>query len=260
MASAKASIPAELQGNPGDCLAVCLQAAAWGMNPFSVAQKAHVIKGKLGYEAQLINAVITRWAPITGRLDYRFSDGWERIIGKTATKAGKNGDYQVPGWQPKDEDGLWCEVSGLLHNEVEPRVLRVMLTQAWPRQSTNWANDPKQQLAYTAIKRWARLHCPDVILGIYTPEELNGQPVATVPESRAAQVLNGDATPEPDLAEKAQAALEMALDAMNSCGTEEELRQCGEDLNGLIPPEHLERIRKAFSERMAALKQAPTNK
>lgn len=254
MASAKASIPQELQNNTGDCLAVCLQAAAWQMNPFAVAQKTHVIKGKLGYEAQLVNAVITRWAPIQGRLSYTFSDGWERITGKTQIKQGKNGDYQVPAWAAKDEEGLWCEVSGLLHDENQPRTLRVMLTQAWPRQSTNWANDPKQQLAYAAVKRWARLHCPDVILGIYTPEELNrrDQP-ASRQGSQVERVLKGV---EEDSPEKKQDTLQMTLDALKTCHTEEELRQCGKDLNGLISPEHLEQVRQAFSERLKSLKTA----
>lgn len=41
------------------------------------------------------------------------------------------------------------------------------------RNSTLWADDPRQQLAYLAVKRWARLFCPDVILGVYTPDELD---------------------------------------------------------------------------------------
>jgi len=47
-----------------------------------------------------------------------------------------------------------------------------MLSQAQVRNSTLWASDPKQQLAYLATKRWSRLHCPDVIMGVYTPDEL----------------------------------------------------------------------------------------
>ncbi len=32
---------------------------------------------------------------------------------------------------------------------------------------------PRQQLAYLAVKRWARLYCPDVILGVYTADEID---------------------------------------------------------------------------------------
>lgn len=40
-----------------------MQAVQWGMNPFAVAQKTHFVSGKIGYEAQLVNAVITALAP-----------------------------------------------------------------------------------------------------------------------------------------------------------------------------------------------------
>ena len=175
MASGKCTIPKEFQNNPGDCLAVSLQAAAWQMNPYAVAQKTHVIKGKIGYEAQLINAVITRHAPITGRPQFHYSEGWEKVLNKFKTVQGNNGSYTVPDWKPGDEEGLWCEVSATMIGEEEPRVLRMLLSQAQPRMSTQWATDPKQQLSYTTLKKWARLHCPDVVLGIYTPEERQQQ-------------------------------------------------------------------------------------
>ena len=172
MASARVSLPKELQDNPGDCLAIALQAAAWQMNPFAVAQKSYIIKGKIGYEAQLVNAIITRHAPIQGRLQFDYSDGWEKVLGHFRMVKGQHGDYPVSSWQPEDEQGLWCQVSATLVDEQQPRIVRVQLVQAQPRQSTQWATDPKQQLAYVTLKRWARLHCPDVILGIYTPDEM----------------------------------------------------------------------------------------
>ena len=172
MASGRCTLPKEYHNNPGDCLALSLQAQAWGMNPFTVAQKSYVIKGKLGYEAQLVNAVITRHAPITGRPQFRYSDGWEKVLGKFRTVKGQNGPYKAPDWQPKDEEGLWCEVSATMIGEAEPRVVRMLLVQAHPRQSTQWATDPKQQLSYACMRRWARLHCPDVILGVFTADEM----------------------------------------------------------------------------------------
>ena len=198
MATAKVTIPADLHNKPGDCLALCLQAQAWGMNPYAVAQKAHVIKGKIGYEAQLVNAVITCHAPIEHRPVFAWSEGWERIIGKFKKVPGKNGgaEYAAPNWADKDEDGLWCEVSATIKGETAPRVLRLEMRQAHPRQSTLWATDPKQQLAYTVMKRWARLHCPDVILGIYTPDELKAMPDSeeknVTPSDKLNAVLQGE--------------------------------------------------------------------
>lgn len=46
------------------------------------------------------------------------------------------------------------------------------MAQAGVRNSPLWEQDPRQQLAYLCVKRWARLHAPDVLLGVYTPDEL----------------------------------------------------------------------------------------
>ncbi|MNN40807.1 RecT family protein [compost metagenome] len=50
--------------------------------------------------------------------------------------------------------------------------MTLLLQQARTRNSTLWADDPKQQLAYLGVKRWARLYTPDVILGVYSVDEL----------------------------------------------------------------------------------------
>ena len=39
MATSRITVPKHLQNNPGDCLAITMQAMQWGMNPFAVAQK-----------------------------------------------------------------------------------------------------------------------------------------------------------------------------------------------------------------------------
>lgn len=39
---------------------------------------------------------------------------------------------------------------------------------------------PKQQIAYLAVKYWARLYCPEVVLGVYTPEELEDRPIKDI--------------------------------------------------------------------------------
>lgn len=174
MAKSKSMVPQHMQGNVGDCLAICMQAMQWGMNPFAVAQKTFNIRGVLGYEAQLVNAVITSRAPVTGRLQYKWYGPWENVIGRFKEVAGKNGQENriVKDWTLAEEKGLGVTVWATIKGEDEPRVLDLLLSQAGVRNSPLWGQDPKQQLAYLAVKRWARLHCPDVILGVYTPDEL----------------------------------------------------------------------------------------
>jgi hypothetical protein len=184
MASGVATVPQHLQKNVGDCAAVTIQALQWGMNPYAVAQKTHLINKTLGYEAQLVNAVITSMAPTKDRLNFEWFGNWDPILGnfverESKSKKDDNGypvKYRVPGWDISQEKGLGVRVWATLKGESSPRELKLLMTQARTRNSTLWADDPKQQLAYLAIKRWARLYCPDVILGVYTPDELEPSP------------------------------------------------------------------------------------
>ncbi|HCF8407550.1 TPA: recombinase RecT [Klebsiella pneumoniae] len=155
MADSKATVPAHLAGKPADCLAVTMQAAQWGMNPFAVAQKTHVVNGTLGYEAQLVNAVVSSSNLLATRLNYKWDGDWSKVSGKTDKS-------------PSLTVTVWATLKG----ESEPRTLTISMAQAGARNSPLWEQDPRQQLAYLCVKRWARLHAPDVLLGVYTPDEL----------------------------------------------------------------------------------------
>lgn len=182
MAKGISTIPGHLQKNPSDCLAIIMQSMQWKMNPYAVAQKTYVVHGVLGYEAQLINAVINSIAPVESRINYKWYGDWARIIGNFEIKRGDKGEYRVPGWKMADEEGLGVTVFATIKGENEPRELNLLLAQARTRNSSLWADDPKQQLSYLATKKWSRLHTPDVILGVYTSDEIEefGQPAPTV--------------------------------------------------------------------------------
>jgi hypothetical protein len=212
MATSKITIPKHLQGNAGDCFAIVMQAMQWGMNPFAVAQKTHLVNGVLGYEAQLVNAVINSRAPITTRLNYEWFGDWSKVNGKTDNST---------------EVGV--TVFAIMQGESEPRTLSLSMAQVGKvRNSPLWESDPRQQLAYLATKRWSRLYCPDVILGVYTadevedfePKDVTPQPTtsktASVRDKVAAkkgQVINQEEvkrTHDCPALEKAVAAIEIA--------------------------------------------------
>jgi hypothetical protein len=184
MSGATMTLPQPYQKNPANCLAVVMQAAQWKMNPFAVAQKTHFVNGTIGYEAQLVSAVIQQSGVVTGMFEFEWFGDWSKVIGKfkeveSKSKTddfGRPKKYKVPAWDFKDEEGLGIRVSATLRGESQPRVLELLLTQATTRNSTLWADDPKQQIAYLGEKRWARLYCPGVILGVYTSDELETIP------------------------------------------------------------------------------------
>ena len=206
MASGSATVPKHLHGNVADCMALTMQAMQWGMFPFAVAQKTHLINGVLGYEAQLVSAVVNSSGVVQDRFHFDWFGPWENVIGKFEIRKGDKGEYRVPGWKLAEEAGCGVRVWATLTGESEPRVLELLLAQARTRNSTLWADDPKQQLAYLAQKRWARLYAPDVILGVYTRDELedapereiNAAPQSTSPAPVKSSLKNKKAAkPEP---------------------------------------------------------------
>lgn len=158
MAQSAVTVPKHLAGKPADCMAIVMQAMQWGMNPYAVAQKTHLVNGVLGYEAQLVNAVISSSSAIQGRFHYEYGGDWEKIAGK------KDG---------RDELGLYIRVGAVLRGEAEITWGEpIYLADITTRNSPLWKTAPKQQIAYLAVKYWARLYCPEVILGVYSPDEV----------------------------------------------------------------------------------------
>lgn len=190
MANSKQMVPKHLRGNPGGCMAVTMQAMRWNMDPFALAVKTYTVdaEGPVAYEGQAIIAALNNSPLLATRLSFTWEGQWERIVGRfkevESKKKDANGNplldakgqpkkYIVPAWDfNTDEEGLKVIVSAYLVGEAEPRVLELMLKQARTRNSPLWTEDPKQQLAYLAGRRWGRLHAPDVIMGVYTPDEL----------------------------------------------------------------------------------------
>ena len=158
MAQGVSTVPKHLAGNPADCLAVALQAAQWGMNPYAVAQKTHLVNGTLGYEAQLVNAVVTSSTAVQGRFKYEYEGDWQKFKPGPANAS--------------NERGLCVRVGAVLRGETEITWGEWLhLEFITTRNSPLWKTAPKQQNAYLAVKYWARLYTPDVILGVYTPDE-----------------------------------------------------------------------------------------
>ena len=182
------------------------------MNPYAVAQKTHLVNGVLGYEAQLVNAVIASSSAINGRFHYRYGGDWERCTRTqeiTREKHGKNGKYSVTervrGWTDEDEIGLFVQVGAILRGESEitwgePLYLSGVVT----RNSPLWVSNPKQQIAYLGVKYWARLYCPEVILGVYSPDEVEQRTEREINPAPAQRMSVAEITSGTDITTSAQ--------------------------------------------------------
>ena len=182
MANSGQAVPRHLRKNPGACFAVTMQAMRWNMDPWALGQQTYTAdeNGPLAYQGQAIIAALNNSPLLTTRLHFEWGGPWEKIVGrfvwrestKKADDSGKPKKYLAKAWDDNEEQGLYCTVSATLAGEREPRMLQLFLMQARVRNSPLWVEDPRQQLAYLASRRWGRLYAPDVIMGVYSPDEL----------------------------------------------------------------------------------------
>lgn len=147
MAVSDVAVPKHLRGNPGACLRIVMQADAWGMEPFAVADKSYSVNDRLAYESQLIHALIERRAP----LEKRLRPHW--------TGEGPTRKCIVTGWAIGETDPfVW---------DGQPEIAKIKV-----KNSPEWSNNPDKQLFYHASRDWARIFFPDVLLGVYSREEM----------------------------------------------------------------------------------------
>lgn len=238
MASGRSTVPQHLQKSEGDCFAVVMQAMQWQMNPFAVAQKTHLINGTLGYESQLVNAVVSSSKAIKGRFKYEYSGDWSKHNIKGSDAAIRAGATLAG-----DDEITWGE--WLFVGDVSTK------------NSPLWKSAPKQQAAYLAVKYWARLYCPEVILGVYSPDELETLPPQ---EKEINPVGNPPASRNEAIKQKVQAAeqtkAKMTLDAVlteiQQAKSNEELAATSQ-LTESLSDDEKQIARQGYKERKALL-------
>jgi RecT family len=154
MAMSGPAVPRWLQGNPGGCWAIIIQASQWRLDPISVARMSYCVASQdggesIGYMSQLVHALVEARAPITHRLRFRFEgEGEERR----------------------------CVCVARVRGEVEPiEHATPPLGLITPKRSPLWKSDPDQQLSYYAARAMCRRHFPDILMGVYDRDELEGE-------------------------------------------------------------------------------------
>lgn len=139
------------RNNAGACAALIMMLQPYGFNPFLVCWKTYRASknddAPIAFEAQLVNAMVRTAAPIKGNLEYHFSGEGEsravKVVG-TDRETGKPLEYQSP---PKSKISV--------------------------QNSPLWKSDTDQQLCYYGVRAWARRWFPEILMGIYTPEEID---------------------------------------------------------------------------------------
>ena len=139
------------QETAANCFRVVEQAQRWKLSPFAVMDSASVVHGKLMWEGKLIAAAIN--STLKTRLRYEYSGSGD---GRTVIVSG-------------DLDGVKVDISGSVKD--------------WKTTGNGSPWKPSQydqMLAYRGAREWARRHSPEIILGVYAPDELDAKPTRNV--------------------------------------------------------------------------------
>jgi hypothetical protein len=177
MALSDLAVPKHLRNNPGACLAVTIQSIEMGMSPFALANKSYTVNDRLAYESAIYHAVAVKRI-FKGRIRPTYSgSGNERSLNLAATlTSGEQVDYQSP------------EIGKIT-----------------TKNSPLWKSDPDQQLFYYSVRAMVRRYFPDVMMGLYTDDEFegevttitHGEPVSNQPEQTETEITLDQLGDEP---------------------------------------------------------------
>ena len=159
--SRSALVPAHYRGKKEDCMIALQMAHRHQVEPMMFLQNTYVVHGKPAMEGKLAIALINYRGPFTGPIEYRFE-------GEGASRQ--------------------CTAIGTLPNckTVEGPVVSIkMATDTGWAKNDAWKNMPDLMLTYRAAVFLGRTHCPEVLMGLYTKEEM--QDIIEINPKQAAQ-------------------------------------------------------------------------
>lgn len=150
MLSQTSIIPATYQGKPQDCFVAIEMANRMGVSPLVVMQNMYVVKGKPAWAGQACTMFINSCGKFTGvKHVYTGEKGTDsRGCYVTATRI---------------SDGV--QVNGV---EV---TIAMAKAEGWTA-NTKWRTMPELMLAYRASAFFARVHCPEALMGVQLVDEI----------------------------------------------------------------------------------------
>lgn len=149
MISKSALVPDSYRNSPENCLVAIDLANRQGLSPMMVMQNLYVVKGKPAWSGSFCAAAINGCGKFTA-LEYVF------------VEEGGGGCYARA---TRISNGSVC-VSDTI-------TIKMAKDEGWlDKGGSKWKTMPRQMMMYRAASFFARAHCPEVLLGIQTVEEV----------------------------------------------------------------------------------------
>lgn len=169
MLSGSSMVPDVYRNSPENCLVAIDIANRLGISPLMVMQNLYVVKGKPSWSGSFCAAAINGSGRFTP-LEYEF-------VGDAGTPS-----YGCYATAVRVSTGKRCS--------SETITMKMAQDEGWlGKQGSKWRTMPQQMMMYRAAAFFARVFCPDILLGIPTYEEVqdvkgyddgNGRTVVTL--------------------------------------------------------------------------------
>ena len=150
MLSKSALVPQNYQDKPQDCFIAVEMATRMNISPIFVMQNLYVVKGKPSWAGQACMAMIN-------------------ACGKY-----KDVKHVYTGEKGKENRGCYVTATRISDGETvngTEVTMALAKSEGWTSNS-KWRNMPEQMLAYRAASFFARVFCPEALMGLQTYEEV----------------------------------------------------------------------------------------
>ena len=140
-------VPQQYQGKTEDCAIAVDMAERMGVTPLMVMQNLYVVKGKPSWSGQACMSFIKA----------KYGDAMPIYTGERGT----------------DSRGCYVRVRTPEGEIIEGTEVTIAMAKAegWMNNS-KWKNMPEQMLAYRAAAFFARVYCPEILMGVQVEGEV----------------------------------------------------------------------------------------
>ena len=163
MLSQTSIVPQSYQGKPQDCFVAIEMATRMSVSPMVVMQNMYIVKGKPSWAGQACTMLINSCG--------KFRDVKHVYTGDKGTE--NRGCYVTA---TRISDGE--RIDGV---EV---TINMAKAEGWTS-NPKWRNMPELMLAYRASAFFARVYCPEALMGVQTSEEIYDTEAVTANKGKA---------------------------------------------------------------------------
>lgn len=145
-------VPDTYRNKPANCLIALDAANRTGMSPLTVMQSLYIVKGRPVWSGQFCAAAINGCGKFTP-LEYV----WTGEPGSLS--------WGCMAQAVRKSNGSMCQSEAI--------TMQMAQDEGWIQKSgSKWKTMPRQMMMYRTAAFFARAHCPEVLLGIQTAEEV----------------------------------------------------------------------------------------